>query len=125
MPRYEYINPAENARKFYEIEMRVTPSGRYEVEVQWGRIGATPTRKIHTFPLEYLAQNKYNELIQQKTAKGYRQVGNQVTSNIDKIVQSKVIPKSIVEVVKKKEEKVVISDPRVASIIDELFGGNK
>jgi len=124
MPRYEYINPAENSRKFYEIEMRSTPSGRYEVEVQWGRIGATATRKIHSFSANYLATAKYNELIRQKTAKGYRLVVPPAhTLAVPEIIKT-TAPKP--EPVKKKEEeKVVISDPRVAGIVNELFGGDK
>jgi predicted DNA-binding WGR domain protein len=114
MPRYEYVNPAENANKFYEIERRgPTPSQRYEVIVRWGRIGATPTSKIHSFGSDYMARDKYNELIRQKTAKGYRLV------TLPEVKQT-TYTEPIVTKKKEPEEKPV--NFRIANVLEGILG---
>jgi predicted DNA-binding WGR domain protein len=69
--RLEYINPAQNSYKFWEIVMR--PDGM-SFETRYGRIGTKGQSKVKTFPNRRACQVRHSKMIHLKLRKGYVEV---------------------------------------------------
>lgn len=61
-----------NHNKFYAIEVKDSPDGRYDLFTNWGRIGQSGTRRqIFTSVPRTTAQKEALRIFRNKLAKGY------------------------------------------------------
>ncbi len=72
--RFEFVESGSS--KFWEISLTGS-----DLTTRWGRIGSDGQTKTKTFPTNDKAQAEYNKLIEEKTGKGYEEVGVQPLSN--------------------------------------------
>jgi predicted DNA-binding WGR domain protein len=65
---FEYVDPAQNAYKFWRITLRPDGLG---FETKYGRLGTKGQSKLKVFTTPFACQNAYHDIIQQKLRKGY------------------------------------------------------
>ncbi|WP_204141322.1 WGR domain-containing protein [Halomicronema sp. CCY15110] len=68
MRRFEYIDPAQNSFKYWQIAMHPDGLG---FQTRYGRMGTTGAVKDKAFLTTTAAQTAYQDLIRQKLRKGY------------------------------------------------------
>jgi predicted DNA-binding WGR domain protein len=65
---FEYVDPAQNAYKFWRITLRPDDLG---FETKYGRLGTNGQSKLKVFTTPFACRQAYDNIIQQKLRKGY------------------------------------------------------
>jgi predicted DNA-binding WGR domain protein len=66
------IDPAQNMRRFYRLDIERDLFGGFFLTKQWGRIGARGQIKAERFNAEALATAALQKQAERKRRKGYR-----------------------------------------------------
>jgi len=65
---FEYVDPAQNAYKFWRITLRPDGLG---FETKYGRLGTKGQSRLKVFTTPFACRSAYDKMIQQKLRKGY------------------------------------------------------
>jgi predicted DNA-binding WGR domain protein len=65
---FEYVDPAQNAYKFWRITLRPDGLG---FETKYGRLGTNGQSKLKIFTTPFACRQAYDDIIRQKLRKGY------------------------------------------------------